>query len=155
MAVKETALSRLLLMMILATVPLAAELIHVELALGGIECASCAQSVDRVFKRIKGVDTATFRTQDSVVALDLRPDNTVTLEQLRDAAKGMGYTPGAAKVTARGQAREDGGKWLFRLTGSDAEYRLETAVDATSVSIVEGSIAGLGAPLKVTKTRGQ
>ena len=146
-------MSRLLLMMILASAPLVAELIHVELTLGGIECASCAQSVDRVFKRIKGVETASFK--DSVVTLDLKPGNPVTLEQLRDAAKGMGYTPGAARLTARGQGREEGGKWLFRVTGTDAEYQLDTAVEAGATLIVEGSIAGVGAPLKVTKTRGQ
>ena len=69
-------MSRLLLLIILAGAPLAAELIHVELTLGGLECASCAQSVDRVFKRIKGVETASFK--DSVVTLDLKPGNPVT-----------------------------------------------------------------------------
>jgi len=146
-------------MLILASIPLAAELTHVELALGGLECASCAQSVDRSFKRIKGVDTVSFRTQDSVAVIDLKPGNAVTLEQIRDAAKGMGYTPGVAKITARGQARDEVGKWIFRVSVSDAEYRLETAagqtVDAGAMLVVEGSIAGAGAPLKVTKIRGQ
>ena len=143
--------------LILASGPLSAELTHVELSLGGLECSSCAQSVDKALKRIKGVETASFRTEGAVAVLDLKPGNTVTLEQIRDAVKGIGYTPGVAKITARGQARDDGGKWLFRVAGSDAEYRLEIAasqtVDSGVMSIVEGSIAGVAAPLKVAKIR--
>lgn len=141
----------------LASGPLCAELLRVELSMGGLDCASCAQSVDRILKRIKGVDAASFRTQDSVAVLDLKAGNSVRLEQIRDAVKGIGYTPGVAKITARGQARNEGGKWLFRLAGSDAEYRLEIAagqaVDAGEMSIVEGSIADAAAPLKIAKIR--
>jgi copper chaperone CopZ len=146
-----------LLVLILAGGPLRAELMHVELSVGGLDCISCAQSVDRILKKIKGVDQASFRTQDAAAVLDLKPGNAVTLDQIRDAVKGIGYTPGVAKVTARGQAREEGGKWLFRLIGSDIEYRLEIAtgqaVDTGVTSILEGSIAGPAAPLKVAKIR--
>jgi cation transport ATPase len=136
--------------------PLPAELLHVELSVGGLDCISCAQSVDRALKRIKGVETAAFRTQDAVAVLDLKAGNTVEMEQIRDAVKGIGYTPGAAKVTVRGDARQEGGKWLFRVTGSGAEYPSEVAegqVIAPGRMIVEGSLAGAAAPLKVSAIR--
>ncbi len=146
-----------LFVLFLAIGPLKAELMHVELSVSGLDCISCAQSVDRILKKIKGVDTASFRTQVAVAILDLKPVNAVTLDQIRDAVKGIGYTPGAAKVTVRGEAREEGGKWLFRVAGSEAEYRLEIAagqaVDTGVTSILEGSIAGAAAPLKVAKIR--
>jgi copper chaperone CopZ len=136
--------------------PLPAELLHVELSVGGLACVSCAQSVDRAIKRIKGVETAAFRTEDAVAVLDLKAGNTVEIEQIRDAVKGIGYTPGAAKVTARGDARQEGGKWLFRVTGSGAEYPLEVAEGqaiAPGQMMVEGSLAGAAAPLKVSAIR--
>jgi len=151
----STLLQRLSIL-ILAGGPLSAELLRVELSVGGLDCASCAQTVDRILKKIKGVETASFRAQDSVAVLDLKPGNTILLEQIRDAVKGIGYTPGAAKVTVRGQAREEGGKWRFRVAGSGSEYRLEIAdqaFEAGAMSIVEGSIADPTAPLRVAKMR--
>jgi copper chaperone CopZ len=148
---------RLLFALMLIAVPLPAELLHVELSVGGLDCVSCAQSVDRALKRIKGVETAGFRISDAVAVVDLKPGNTVTMEQVRDAVKGIGYTPLAAKVSARGEARREGGKWLFTVTGSGAEYALDIppglAVAAGGTSVVEGSFADAAAPLKISAVR--
>src|SRR4051812_10908667 len=137
--------------------PLCAEFLHVELSVGGLDCISCAQSVDRILKRIKGVDTASFRTQDSVAVLDLKAGNTVSLDQIRDAVKGIGYTPKAARIVARGEARRQDSKWLFRLASAGAEYPLELAkgqeIEAGVTAIVEGSIADPAAPLIVSAIR--
>jgi cation transport ATPase len=143
--------------LLLAARPLPAELLHVELSVGGLDCISCAQSVDRVLKRIKGVDTASFRTADAVAILDLKPGNSVTMEQIRDAVKGIGYTPKAAKIAARGEARQDGGKWIFRVSESGAGYALEIpaaiSIAAGEALVVEGSLADAAAPLKVSAIR--
>ena len=143
----------LLALMFVAT-PLSAEFLHVELSVGGLDCLSCAQSVDSRLKRIRGVDTASFRTKDSVAVVELKPGNTVPLDLIRDAVKGIGYTPGAAKVTARGQVRSESGKWLFHVAGPDAEYTLEVStaqeITAGAALTVEGTIAGPGAPLQAT-----
>jgi copper chaperone CopZ len=148
-----------LLALMFVSFPLGAEFLRVELKLGGLDCISCAQSVDRMLKRIKGVDVASFRTADSVAVVELKPGNAVALDQLRDAVKGIGYTPGAAQVTARGQARSEGGKWLFRLPGPDVEYPLEVPasqqIPSGATLIVEGAIAGPGTPLHVTAVRSE
>ena len=145
--------TRLLELMFVA-VPLCAEFLHVELKVGGLDCISCAQSVDSRLKRIRGVDTASFRTKDSVAVVDLKPGNTVPLDLIRDAVKGIGYTPGAAKVTVRGQVRSESGKWLLRVAGTDAEYPLEVSaaqeIAAGAALTVEGTIAGPGTPLQAT-----
>jgi len=144
-----------LLVLLCAIATTRAELLHVELQVGGLDCISCVQSVDKALKRIKGVEAASFRTQDSTAVLDLKPGNEVKLEQVRDAVKGIGYTPKAAKVTARGEAREEAGKWMLRVTGSDAEYSLDVSETPAiaGVVVVEGSIAGPGGPLKVSGIR--
>ena len=140
-----------------------AEFLHVEQSVGGLDCISCAQSVDRTLKRIKGVEKATFRTADAVAVLELKPGNTARLEEIHDAVKRIGYTPKQAKVSVRGQARMEGQKWLFRVAGTDAEYSLEAPGQgiaeqlrqcAGAISIIDGFIAAdRGAPLKVSSVR--
>ena len=148
--------SCVLLALALASRPLPAELLHVEQSVGGLDCISCAQSVDRALKRIKGVEAASFRTADAVALVDLKAGNNVTMEQIRDAVKGIGYTPRSARVTVRGEARQEGGKWLFRVDGSGAEYPLDISAGqaiAPGPMIVEGSFADPAAPLKVSAIR--
>lgn len=143
------------LLLTLIGVPLHAEMLHVELTVGGLDCISCAQSVDKVLKKIKGVDAASFRTQDSVAVLDLKAGNTTQIEQIRDAVKGIGYTPKAARLTVRGQARAEGAKWILQVAGSGAEYQLDLAGvrPVEGAVLVDGSIAEPGAPLKVSAMR--
>jgi len=142
--------------------PLCAEFLHIEQSITGLDCASCAQSVDKTFKKMKAVETATFRMEDSMVVLQLKPGNTLPLEDVRDAVKRIGYTPKEAKVTVRGEARREGGKWLFRVAGSGAEYQLDVSEgiveqvrrSAGAMAMIEGSIAAdRGAPLKVGAAR--
>jgi cation transport ATPase len=136
---------------------LRAEFLHVEQSVAGLDCASCAQSVDKTLKKIKGVETASFRMGDSVAVLQLKAGNTMPLEEVRDAVKRIGYTPKDAKITVRGEARREGGKWLFRVAGSGAEYALEVSAGqgiAGGAVIIEGVIAAdRGAPLKVSSIR--
>ena len=147
----------ILIALTIAAGPLRAEFLHVEQSVAGLDCASCAQSVDKTLKKIKGVETASFRMQDSVAVLQLKPGNTTPLEEVRDAVKRIGYTPKDAKVTVRGEARREGEKWVFRVAGSAAEYPLEVSAGqgiAGGVLIIEGVIAAdRGAPLKVGSVR--
>jgi copper chaperone CopZ len=145
---------RLPLVLILACAPAAPELLRVELAVGGLDCLSCADSVGRALKRVKGVESAAFRAQDSVATVELKSGNTVPIEDLRDAVKGIGYTPKSAKIIARGVPRQEGGKWILKLAGSGAEYTLSlpagVAPEPGAISVVEGAVAGPDAPLVVS-----
>ncbi len=105
----------------LAALPLAAEFRSVEVGVDGLDCASCAGSVERALRRIRGVESASFRLADSTAVLTLKPGNTIALDQVRDALKGLGYTPTDAKVSARG-VLEDAG---FKVRGPDRVYKLE------------------------------
>jgi cation transport ATPase len=131
-----------------------AEFLHVEQSVTGLDCMSCAESAPRSLKKIKGVESASFRTKDSVAVLELKPGNTVALGEIRDAVKRMGYTPAGAKVTVRGEARKDGAKWILRVAGVDAEYPLDVSagqeIRQGGVTIVEGSLSDPAGPLKVS-----
>lgn len=148
--------------LILAAAPLGAELLHVEQPVGGLDCISCAQSMDKTLKKIKGVETATFRLADAVAVLEMKPGNTTSLDDIRDAVKRVGFTPKEAKVTVRGEARMEDGHWLFRVAGGAVEYALEVSAGvadqvrqcAGSMAVVEGSVAAeRGAPLQVSSAR--
>jgi len=149
------------LALILAAAPLGAEFLHVEQSVTGLDCISCAESAPRNLKKIKGVESASFRTADAVAVLDLKAGNTVPLGDIRDAVKRMGYTPTGAKVTAKGQARSEAGKWIFRVSSIDADYPLdisagqgiESQLRQGSAVVIEGSIADPASPLKVTAVR--
>jgi copper chaperone CopZ len=128
----------------LFTLPLLAEFRSIEMAVSGLDCASCAGSVAKRLRRIRGVGSAEFVLATSTAVVRLKPDNTVTPGVVRDALKGLGYTPGAAKVVGRGQAVQVDGSWRFRPSGSGEEYLLETPAGTTLREgvplIVEGQI---------------
>jgi copper chaperone CopZ len=145
-----------LLAVIVAAAPLCAELLHVEQPVGGLDCISCAQSVDKTLKKIKGVETATFRLADAVAVLEMKPGNTVPLDEIRDAMKRIGYTPKEAKIKVRGEAALEEGKWVLHVGA--AQYPLDVQGNADQVrqcaggaAIFEGSVAPeRGSPLKVS-----
>jgi cation transport ATPase len=158
-------LSKPFLALILAAAPLAAEFLHVEQSVTGLDCMSCAESAPRNLKKIKGVESASFRTSYSVAVLELKAGNTVPLGDIRDAVKRMGYTPQGAKIAVRGQVRSKEGKWILRVAGLDAEYRLDIStakvatkdIDAalrqSDVVIVEGSLPDPNGPIQVSAVR--
>src|SRR6185503_20239366 len=123
MAGEESVLS----LLVFIALTLRAEFLHIEQSVTGLDCVSCAQSVDKTLKKIKGVETASFRMEDSVAVVHLKPGNSTPLEEVRDAMKRVGYTPKEAKVTVRGEARMESEKWIFRVAGGAAEYALDVS----------------------------
>jgi len=123
---------------------LSAELRKVEMTVGGLDCDSCALSVDRVVKRIRGVDTATFDAKTNLVTVTFKPENKVRLSAIRDAVKGVGYTPGETRIVARGSLAATNGEWQFELSGVDGALKAEVPEalrkSAGADVIVEGTI---------------
>ena len=127
---------------LLLALPLSAELRKVEMKLNGMDCDSCALSLDRVCKRIRGVDTATFDAKTNVVTVMFKLDNKVQLSAIRDAMKGVGYTPGEVRLTARGSLTQEGGQWQFQVSGPDTKWKADLPEDLRKSAgpdvIVEG-----------------
>ena len=127
---------------LLLAMPLCAELRKVEMKVGGLDCESCASSVDRVVKRIRGVDTVMFDPKANVVAVTFKPDNKVTLASIRDALKGVGYTPAEAHMTASGDVKHDNGEWQFILSGPETIFKATVASEAKpGTAVVEGTVS--------------
>ena len=148
---------RLLIAGLLIALPLAAELRKVEMTVGGLDCDSCALSVDRVVKRIRGVDTATFDPKALLVTVTFKPENKVQLAAIRDAVKGVGYTPGETRIVARGSLTLDNGEWRFLPSGVEKSFSADVPEDvrkaAGSDVIVEGVFPEKSDVLKVKSAK--
>ncbi len=119
--------------LLFVALPAWSQLQEISIKLGGIECASCSVSIPKALKRIKGVETAAFNAKDATADMRLVEKNVVTLDQVRDALKGLGYTPEAATVRARGRIRRGEKKALyFELEGTDVFFN---AVPVTEIGL--------------------
>ena len=86
------------LALILAAAPLGAEFLRVEQSVTGLDCLSCAESAPRNLKKIRGVESASFRTADSVAVLELKSGNTVPLMVRRITSRCVSSTIRAPSV---------------------------------------------------------
>ena len=84
-----------------------AQLQSVNIRVSGLDCASCGESIERRLKRVRGVESASFDAGASTVHIVLSPENTAKFDAIRDALKGLGYTPGDAAVVLVGTVSAD------------------------------------------------
>jgi copper chaperone CopZ len=131
---------KVLIITVLAAAAGRAEFRWIEQEFGGLECASCAESIGTRLKRLRGVESVEVDAAAGRVRITLAAENRVRLETVRDSLKGVGYTPGPARV--RGTAEQAEGEWLFRVQGLDGAYRLagEKRPAAGEMVVVEGKV---------------
>jgi copper chaperone CopZ len=72
-----------------------------------MNCPSCSESLGKAFEKVRGVKHVEVSMNAGTVALDLADQNRVTLEQVWDAIKRVGFTPGDTKVIVRGAVKGD------------------------------------------------
>lgn len=75
-------------------------------------------------KRIEGIDSVEVSLNRGVVVIRLKPENRVTLQQIRTAIREKGFTPKEADVRARGSIVEDSGRLSLAFPGMGAAFRL-------------------------------
>jgi copper chaperone CopZ len=121
---------RLVLLLLLAAASLPAEFLEVRIEVGNMDCVTCVQSLQVSLRKIRGVEKINITPQGEA-EFSLLPGNKVTLERLRDAIKGVGFTPKGAHVVARGKAITAEGKWRFEVDGIAKTYNLAASHDAT------------------------
>jgi copper chaperone CopZ len=95
----------LLLLTVLATAR--AEFLRIEVFMKDMNCASCSDSMSKAFEKIRGVQHVEVSMERGTVALELAEKNRVTIEQVWDTLKRIGFTPGDSKVTVRGNVKGD------------------------------------------------
>jgi copper chaperone CopZ len=84
-----------------------AEFLRVEVYMKDMNCPSCSDSLGKAFERVRGVKHVQVSMNDGTVALELADQNRVTLEQVWDTIKRVGFTPGETKVIVRGAVKGD------------------------------------------------
>lgn len=125
------------LFMLFAPLALAqAEFLQVALAVEKMDCATCVKSMEIGLKKIRGVEKVAVDPAFGV-EFTLAPGNRISLEQLRDAVKGIGFRPGDAKVTVRGTPVTDDGRWRFAVEGTGKVYNLASRHDHVILTLQE------------------
>jgi cation transport ATPase len=125
-----------MLYFLMCAAPAAAQLRSVEIRVSGLDCASCAESVDRRLGRMRGVESAKFDAARSTASIKLKPENTVTLPAIRDVLKSMGYTPEEANIVAAGDLRDG----VLSMKHQQRAFVVDGSAESGAV-VVEGSVA--------------
>lgn len=86
----------------LANVAGAAGLTEVKQTVFGMDCAPCAHGVEKGLSKMDGVKHASVSLNDGYALLELKPDNTVTLELIRRVIRENGFTPKDATIVISG-----------------------------------------------------
>jgi cation transport ATPase len=127
------------LLSLICLLPASAQLRSVEIRVSGLDCASCAESVDRKLGRMRGVESASFDASKNIAIIKLKPENTVTLPGIRDTLKSMGYTPEEAKVSVAGELRDG----VLSMKHQERAFTVDGSRETGAV-VVEGTVAAGG-----------
>lgn len=126
-----------LLLLAIAAMTARAEFLRVEVRMKDMDCASCSASLGKAFEKLRGVKHVEVSMNDGAVTLDLADQNRVTLEQVWDAIKRVGFTPGDTRVIVRGAVKGDS----LTISVIDKTIKIEgPAAEAENVEL-KGTIA--------------
>lgn len=92
-------------------------------------------------KRIPGVESVTTSLNKGRATIQLKPGNSVGLEQILERVRNNGFTPREARVTALGEVIYLGGKLQLKI--ADQNYEIETQAVGTSEELMERAGATL------------
>ena len=123
-------------MSLLAVQHSAAEFLSIEQRFGGIVCGSCAESLQKSFSWLRGVESVQVNMEEGVARLTLRPGNRVRLEDIRDRIKAVGFTPAAAQVRAEGNVLKHEGTWRLSLDANTQNYLLPLSASGTQAASI-------------------
>ena len=128
------------LLLIAAAGLASAEFRRIELEVRDMDCASCVVSLRNSLKKIKGIESADLSPERGSAILTLLADNKISLDRVRDAIKGAGFTPRMATVIVRGKAITDQGKWEFEVEGLHQTYLLVASDDKLIGELKKGGL---------------
>lgn len=98
-------------------------------------------------QRIPGVESVDISLNQGRARIVLRAGNSVTLAQVTQVVKDKGFTPREARVVARGELAEAGGKLQFGLLNTNQVFDLAFGPQAAKTSA--DARMNLGKPLLV------
>ncbi|MGH7780028.1 MAG: heavy-metal-associated domain-containing protein [Candidatus Binataceae bacterium] len=74
--------------------------------------------------KIPGVESVNVSLNHALVSIELKPGNSVRLDQIRKAILDDAFTPKEATVTVVGQVVQNSGQPALKVTGTDQLYEL-------------------------------
>jgi copper chaperone CopZ len=113
----ETMIRALLLFSIAAAAR--AEFLDIKVFIRDMNCESCSDTLRGSLKRLRGVEDAEVDFKAGTVAVKLASQNRLGPDQIWDAIKRVGFTPGATDVRVRGSVKD--GKFEVAETGKTFE----------------------------------
>jgi copper chaperone CopZ len=87
---------------VLAGTTARAEFLHIEVFIRDMNCESCSATLAASLQRMRGVEKAEVDFKAGTVRLELAEKNRTGVEQVWDAIKRVGFTPGETTVRVRG-----------------------------------------------------
>jgi copper chaperone CopZ len=96
-----------------------AEFLEIKVFIRDMNCESCSDTLRGSLKRLRGVEDAEVDFKAGTVAVKLASQNRLGPDQIWDAIKRVGFTPGATDVRVRGSIRD--GKLEVAETGKSFE----------------------------------
>ena len=75
-------------------------------------------------QKVKGVETVRVSLNEGLTILDLKPENTVTVADLRQIIKNNGFVSKESRVVVRGTIREADGQFVLDVIGSRETFVL-------------------------------
>ena len=114
-----------------------AEFLEIGVFIRDMNCESCTETLSASLKRMRGVEKVDVDFKAGTVALKFAPQNRQGPDQVWDAIKRVGFTPGATTVRVRGSVKE--GKLTVPETGKS--FDLAGAVKSGDEIELTGSTA--------------
>lgn len=93
----------------------------------------CAHAVSVGLGKVDGVESAKVSLNEGLARIQLRPGNSVTMEQLREIVEQKGFTPQGATVTVRAEVIATGGDLQLKVTGTDEIFAVADTPGAARV----------------------
>lgn len=85
-------------------------------------------------KKLGGIDSLDVSLNRGMAFVRFKPDNRITVEQLREAVRANGFTPKSAEVRIQGRVIEADGKLALALPPEDEVYPLVDHEEASGAS---------------------
>src|SRR5258708_23258464 len=94
-----------ILLFLLTAGAMHAEFLRIQVFIRDMSCPSCTETLNSAIKRMRGVEQVNVDFKEGTVRVDLAARNRVGVEQVWDAIKRVGFTPGETRVTVRGAVK--------------------------------------------------
>lgn len=92
-----------------------AQLIKVDQAVFGMDCAPCAYGLERGLKKMEGLGNITVSLNDGKAYLSLISGNTLTLKGIQEVVKKNGFSARTAEILAIGELNKSGDEWTLKV----------------------------------------